>query len=45
MSNEFSLSELYEVFIKATYPMEIGGKLFEEDETICVFDKIFTFHT
>lgn len=40
MSNEFSLSELYEVYLKTTYPIEINGRLFEEDETICVFDKV-----
>ena len=40
MSNEFSLSELYEVFIKTTYPIEIGEKTLEAGETLCVFDKI-----
>ena len=40
MNNEFGLSELYDVFIKATYPIEAGGKTFEPGETLCVFDKI-----
>ena len=40
MSKEFSLSELYEVFIKTTYPIEIGEKYLEAGETLCVFDKI-----
>ena len=40
MSNEFSLSELYEVFIKTTYPIEINGKTLEAGETLCVFDEI-----
>ena len=40
MENEFSLKELYDVFLKTTYPMEIAGKQFVEGETLCVFDKI-----
>lgn len=40
MENEFSLKELYDVFLKTTYPMEIVGKQFEEGETLCIFDKI-----
>lgn len=40
MGNEFSLSELYEVFIKTTYPIEISGKTLAAGETLCVFDKI-----
>lgn len=40
MENEFSLKELYDVFLKTTYPMEIAGKQFEEGETLCIFDKI-----
>lgn len=43
MDNEFSLKELYEVRLKATYPIEIAGHSFEEDETICLFDKIQIF--
>ena len=38
--NEFSLKELYDVKLKATYPIEIGSKNFEEGETICFFDSI-----
>lgn len=33
---EFGLSELYEVFFKATYPIEINGQKFEEDDVIFV---------
>ena len=40
MNNEFSLSELYEVFIKTTLPIEINGKKYSAGETICIFDKI-----
>ena len=40
MNNEFSLSELYDVFIKTTYPIEIGEKKLSAGETLCVFDKI-----
>lgn len=37
---EFGLSELYEVFLKATYPIEINGQKFEEDDVIFCFDKV-----
>ena len=40
MENEFSLKELYDVFLKTTYPIEIGGKQFQIGETLCIFDKI-----
>ena len=40
MENEFSMKELYDVFLKTTYPIEIAGKQFEAGETICVFDKV-----
>ena len=40
MENEFSMKELYDVFLKTTYPIEIAGKKFEAGETLCVFDKI-----
>lgn len=43
MDYEFSLKELYEVRLKATYPIEIAGYSFEEDETVCFFDKIQIF--
>ena len=35
-----SFKELYEVSLKATYPIEIGQKLVEEGEIIAKFDKI-----
>ena len=40
MENEFSLKELYDVFLKTTYPMEIAGRQFEKGETLCIFNKI-----
>ena len=38
--NEFSLKELYDVRIKATYPMKIKGEEFEVGETLVEFDKL-----
>ena len=38
--NEFSLKELYDVKIKATYPMKIKGEEFEVGETLVEFDKL-----
>lgn len=40
MENNFSMKELYDVFLKTTYPIEIAGKRFAAGETLCVFDKI-----
>jgi hypothetical protein len=40
MNNEFGLKELYSVVLKATYPIEIGGRIFEPGEVIARFDKI-----
>ena len=40
MNKEFSLSELYDVFIKTTYPIEVGGKTLQTGENLCVFDKV-----
>ena len=39
-NSEYSLKELYDVVIKATYPLEINGKTILENETIAAFDKI-----
>lgn len=39
-TQEFSLKELEQVTLKATYPIEIGGRVIEEGETIAAFDKI-----
>ena len=39
-SNEFGIKELYSVSLKATYPIEIGGRSFEEGEVIAYFDSI-----
>ena len=40
MTNNFGLKELYEVSLKTTYPIEMGGKKIEAGETIAIFDKI-----
>ena len=40
MTNELSFKELYEVSIKATLPIEVGGRCIEAGETIASFDKI-----
>ena len=40
MENEFGLKELYEVCLKATYPIEMEGRVFEAGEVIARFDKI-----
>ena len=40
MNNEFSLKELYDVRLKATYPIEIGNCKFAPGETIAFFDKL-----
>ena len=40
MNNEFGLRELYDLTLKATYPMEIGGRIFETGEVVARFDKI-----
>lgn len=40
MESEFSFKELYEVSLKATYPIEVGDRTFEPEETIAVFDEI-----
>ena len=39
-ANEFSLKELYDVSLKATYPIEIGDRFIEEGEIIAYFDSI-----
>lgn len=38
--NEFSLKELYDVKLKATYPMKIKGEDYEIGETLIEFDKL-----
>lgn len=40
MNNELGMKELYEVVLKTTYPIEVGGKTIEVGETIARFDKI-----
>lgn len=40
MEGNFSFRELYDVSLKATYPIEIDGRVFEPGENIAVFDKI-----
>ena len=38
--DEIGFKELYQVSLKATYPMEVGGKQIEIGETVASFDKI-----
>ena len=38
--NNFGFKELYDVSLKATYPIELEGRKIEVGETIAVFDKI-----
>lgn len=40
MENNFSFSELYDVKLKATYPMEIKNRNYEVGEVITTFDRI-----
>jgi hypothetical protein len=40
MNNEIGFKELYEVSLKATYPIEVGGEIIEAGETIAFFDRI-----
>ena len=40
MTNEIGFKELYEVSLKATLPIEVGGVKIEAGETIAYFDKI-----
>jgi hypothetical protein len=40
MTNELGFKELYEVSIKATLSIEVGGKTIEAGETIASFDRI-----
>ena len=40
MIENFGLRELYEVSLKATYPIEVKGRKIEVGETIAVFDRI-----
>lgn len=39
-NSEYSLKELYDVILKATYPIEIDGKTVLANETVAIFDKI-----
>ena len=40
MNTEFGLKELYDLTLKATYPIEMEGRRFEAGEVIARFDKI-----
>ena len=40
MDNNIGFKELYEVSLKATYPVEMGDQKIEIGETIAVFDKL-----
>jgi intein/homing endonuclease len=39
-NNDIGFKELYEVSLKATYPIEMGDRKIEVGETIAVFDKV-----
>ena len=39
-NNEFGLKELTDLTLKATYPIEMAGRIFEPGEVIARFDKI-----
>jgi hypothetical protein len=40
MTNDFSFKELYEVSLKTTYSIEVGGRTIEPGETVALFDNI-----
>ena len=40
MNSEFGLKELYEVSLKATYPIEVKNRTIEIGETVAIFDRI-----
>ena len=40
MEQEFGLKELTDLTLKATYPIEMEGRVFEAGEVIARFDKI-----
>lgn len=40
MEQEFGLKELTDLTLKATYPIEVAGRIFESGEVIARFDKI-----
>ena len=40
MNSEFGLKELYDLTLKATYPIEMEGHVFEAGEVIARFDKV-----
>ena len=40
MTNELNFKELYQVSLKATLPIEVGGNSIEPGETIASFDKV-----
>ena len=40
VNNDIGFKELYDVSLKATYPIEMGGRTIEVGETIAAFDKI-----
>lgn len=39
MNTEFGLKELYDLTLKATYPIELEGRIFEEGEIIARLTK------
>jgi hypothetical protein len=40
MTNEISFKELYEVSLKTTLPIEVGGETIEAGEVVAFFDSV-----
>ena len=40
MDNKFGFKELYDVTLKATYPIEVSGRKIEKGEVVAIFDNI-----
>jgi hypothetical protein len=40
MENNLGFKELYDVTLKATYNIEVGGRIIEPGEVIAIFDRV-----
>jgi hypothetical protein len=40
MDNKIGFKELYDVTLKATYPIEVSGRTIEKGEVVAIFDNI-----
>ena len=40
MENNLGFKELYDVVLKATYKIEVGGRIIEPGEVIAIFDRV-----